>query len=67
MARDAGVLVGITSAAQDPAGLADISWGVGQARRAWLEPRHVLNAHPLAEVRRLLASTLGRSASGRRR
>jgi DNA polymerase (family 10) len=29
--------------------------GVGTARRGWVEPRHVLNTRPLAEVRAFLA------------
>jgi DNA polymerase (family 10) len=62
MARDAGVLVSISSDAADPAGLADLLWGVGQARRGWLEASDVLNTRPLSEVRRLLAATMGRRA-----
>ena len=30
--------------------------GVGTARRGWVEPRHVLNARPLAEVRAFIAA-----------
>jgi len=60
MARDAGVLVSITSETQDAPGLANLLWGVGQARRGWLEPQHVLNTRPLSELRRLLAATMGR-------
>jgi DNA polymerase (family 10) len=62
MARDAGVLVSISSDAAEPAGLADLLWGVGQARRGWLEASDVLNTRPLSEVRRLLAATMGRRA-----
>ena len=29
-------------------------WGVGQARRGWLEPGDVVNTRPLDELRRLL-------------
>jgi len=60
MARDVGVLVSIASDGQAPAGLANLAWGVGQARRGWLEPRHVLNTRPLPELRRLLARTMNR-------
>jgi DNA polymerase (family 10) len=30
--------------------------GIGTARRGWAEPRHVLNARPLAEVRAFIAA-----------
>ena len=30
--------------------------GVGTARRGWVEPRHVLNARPLADVRAFIAA-----------
>jgi DNA polymerase (family X) len=30
--------------------------GIGTARRGWVEPRHVLNARPLAEVRAFIAA-----------
>jgi DNA polymerase (family 10) len=33
--------------------------GVGTARRGWVEPRHVLNTRPLAEVRAFLAAKRG--------
>lgn len=62
MARDAGVLVSIASDAHGVLELGDLQWGVGQARRGWLEPRHVLNARPLKELRRLLAATMGQRA-----
>lgn len=62
MARDAGVLVSIASDAHSTLELAHLQWGVGQARRGWLEPDHVLNTRPLAQVRALLAATMGRSA-----
>lgn len=60
MARDAGVLVSIASDAHGALEFHHLEWGIGQARRAWLEPRHVLNTRPLQEVRRLLAATMGR-------
>ena len=34
--------------------------GVGTARRGWVEPHHVLNTRPLAEVRAFLARKSGR-------
>lgn len=60
-AAEAGVLVSISAEPRDGAGFANLLWGIGQARRGWLEARHVLNARPLAELRRLLAPTMGRT------
>ncbi len=60
MARDAGVLVSIASDAHDRLELANLPWGVGQARRGWLQPRDVLNTRTPQQVRRLLAATMGR-------
>ena len=56
-ARDHDVLVSIGSDAHSGNDLADLAHGVRQARRGWLTARDVLNARPLAEVRRLLART----------
>lgn len=58
MAADAGVQLAICSDAHDVNGFAALRFGVGQARRAWLERRHVVNALPLAELRRRLAATM---------
>jgi DNA polymerase (family 10) len=55
MAKDEGVLVAISSDAHSTDGLDVLRYGVGQARRGWLEKKDVLNARPLAELRRLLA------------
>jgi DNA polymerase (family 10) len=35
-------------------------FGVGTARRGWLEPRHVANTRPLAEFQTLIAAKRGR-------
>ena len=48
--------------AEDQYTLDHLRWGVGQARRGWLEPANVLNTRALAALRRLLASTMGRRA-----
>ncbi len=58
MAKEAGVLVGINSDAHSIADLANLKYGIGQARRGWLEKRDVLNTLPLQEVRRLLKKTM---------
>jgi DNA polymerase (family X) len=59
MARDAGVLVSIATDAHAEIELSHLRWGVGQARRGWLEPRHVLNTRTLAQLLPLLAATMG--------
>ena len=32
-----------------------MDFGLGTARRGWVEPRHVLNTRPLAEVRAFIS------------
>ena len=54
MAKDEGVLVAIGSDAHGVDGFDVLRYGVGQARRGWLEKKDVLNARPLAELRRWL-------------
>jgi DNA polymerase (family X) len=63
MAKDEGVLVSINSDAHSAHELDNLKFGIGQARRGWLEKGDVLNARPLAELKRLLAG--GRSRAGR--
>ncbi len=58
MAREEGVLVSINSDAHSTLDYANLRYGVGQARRGWLEAKDVLNTRPLSEVRRLLKATL---------
>ncbi len=55
-ARDRGVLLSIASDAHAAGQFDLLPWGVRQARRGWLEARHVLNAKPLSALRRLLKS-----------
>jgi len=54
MARDEEVLVTISSDAHSTQDFDNLVYGVGQARRGWLEKKDVLNTRGLAEVRRLL-------------
>ncbi|HXZ48813.1 MAG TPA: DNA polymerase/3'-5' exonuclease PolX [Usitatibacter sp.] len=54
MARDMGVTVSIDTDAHSVDGLADLRYGVGQARRGWIGKEQVLNARPLAALRRAL-------------
>ena len=49
-AAGAGVLISIDSDAHHPDGLASVRYGVGIARRAWIEPRQVVNTWPLADL-----------------
>lgn len=51
VAKDAGVPVAINSDAHAPNDFDNLRFGIGQARRGWLEKRDVLNTRPLAEVR----------------
>ena len=46
-AVEAGCILSIDSDAHRTEELAFVRWGVDQARRAWVEPRHVLNTRPL--------------------
>ncbi len=41
----------------------DLRYGVGQARRGWLEKGDVLNTRPLAQLRVLLAGARGGAGS----
>ncbi len=63
MAKEEGVLVAISSDAHGVDGLDVLRYGVGQARRGWLEKGDVLNTRPLAELTTLLS---GKSAERRR-
>ncbi len=54
MARDFGVLVSIGSDAHSVDGLADLRYGIGQARRGWLGKDQVLNARTLTALKRVL-------------
>ena len=54
MAKDEGVLVAINSDAHSIQQFDNLKYGVGQARRGWLEKGDVVNTRPLAELQRLL-------------
>jgi DNA polymerase (family 10) len=51
LARDRGVRLVISSDAHSRRGLDALRWGVIVARRAWLEPRNVLNTLPFDRFR----------------
>jgi hypothetical protein len=60
MCRDEGAIVAIGSNAHSTRDFGNLPFGVGQARRGWLERAHVLNAKPLAG----LEAWLKRSRTG---
>ncbi|HET7831515.1 MAG TPA: DNA polymerase/3'-5' exonuclease PolX [Gallionella sp.] len=57
-AREEGVLVSINSDAHSTFDFGNLRYGVGQARRGWLEKNDVLNTRPLAALRKLLKRTM---------
>ena len=50
VAFEAGCLISIDSDAHHPESLALVRYGVGVARRAWIEPRQVVNTWPLDDL-----------------
>lgn len=59
MAKEEGVLLAVNSDAHSVHDFAHLRYGIGQARRGWLEPQDVLNTRSLEELKPLLASTMG--------
>jgi DNA polymerase (family 10) len=59
VAKAQGVLVAINSDAHQVNALDHICFGVGQARRGWLEKDDVLNTRSLTQLRKLLKQTMG--------
>ena len=57
-AREEGVLVSINSDAHSTFDFANLRYGVGQARRGWLEKADVLNTRSLTALRKLLKHTM---------
>jgi len=55
MAKDEGVPVAIDSDAHSEAEFDNLQFGVGQARRGWIEARDCLNARTLPELKRWLS------------
>jgi DNA polymerase (family 10) len=56
LARDEGVLVAVNSDAHRVQDFDNLRYGIGQARRGWLEAKDVLNTQPLVQLRRLLCA-----------
>ena len=58
MARDEGVPVAVSSDAHSTFDFAHLAFGIGQARRGWLEAKDVLNTRSLRDLRPLIAHTM---------
>jgi DNA polymerase (family 10) len=58
MAKEEGVLVSVDSDAHSTFEFDNLRFGVGQARRGWLERHNVLNTRPLGELRALIERTM---------
>ncbi|OGI64250.1 MAG: DNA polymerase III [Candidatus Muproteobacteria bacterium RBG_16_60_9] len=67
MAKDEGVLVAINSDAHSVQDFDNLIYGVGQARRGWLEAKDVLNTRPLAQLRALLRGVARAPTKGKSR
>ncbi|MCP4629774.1 MAG: PHP domain-containing protein [bacterium] len=59
IAKAEGVLVSIDSDSHSVDGFDHLRFGVGQARRGWLEKDDVLNTRTLVELKKLLKATMG--------
>jgi DNA polymerase (family 10) len=57
MAKDMGVKVAISTDAHRTTDLDFMRFGLGQARRGWLEPEDVLNTRRLKDLKKLLHRT----------
>jgi DNA polymerase (family 10) len=58
MATEEGVMLSIGSDAHSALDLDNLKFGVGQARRGWVAAKDVINARPIAELRKLLRKTM---------
>lgn len=58
MAKSEGVLVTVNSDAHSTEGFRNLRFGIGQARRGWLEKKDVLNTRPLKTLRPMLKRTM---------
>ncbi|MGR8947190.1 MAG: DNA polymerase/3'-5' exonuclease PolX [Gammaproteobacteria bacterium] len=57
LAKSEGALVAVNSDAHSVKGFENLKYGIGQARRGWLEASEVLNTRSLAAVRKFLRRT----------
>ena len=60
-AVEMGCILSIDSDAHRTEELEYVRWGVDQARRAWVEPRHVLNSRPLDQLLEWVAAKPARA------
>jgi len=58
MAKDEGVLISVDSDAHSINDFRNLEYGIGQARRGWLEKEDVLNTRTLNQLRKLLNKTM---------
>jgi DNA polymerase (family 10) len=58
MAKEEGVLISINSDAHSIYDFSNLRFGIGQARRGWLEKHNVLNTRSLKELRLLINRTM---------
>ena len=58
MAKEEGVLISINSDAHSIYDFSNLRFGIGQARRGWLEKHNVLNTRSLKELRGLISRTM---------
>lgn len=58
LAKEEGVLISINSDAHSIYDFANLRFGIGQARRGWLEKHNVLNTRSLTELRLLINRTM---------
>lgn len=54
-----GIRLSINTDAHAPARLADIDYGIGQARRGWVAAEHVINCRDLPDLQQFLTSHKG--------
>jgi DNA polymerase (family 10) len=59
MAKEEGVLLAINTDAHSMLELNNTRFGVGQARRGWLQKSEVVNTRSYAELKKLLQPTMG--------
>jgi DNA polymerase (family 10) len=60
-AKEAGVLIAINPDAHSTGGFSDLDYGVGVARRGWLEARDVFNTRPLNAIKKSLEQRRSRA------
>jgi len=58
MAKEEGVLISINFVAHSTYDFANMRFGIGQARRCWLEKQNVLNTRSLCELGALIQRTM---------